>query len=382
MKKKVMILTASIGCGHDQAAETLATKLEELDDEIEIIVMDFMEILNSSISHLIKSSYLKMIALMPNWYHHLYNYTMKIKTNSKVKNIFIYRYEKKLMNLIWRNQPDMIIFTNPFPLMLVSDMKRKGKIKVKTAAIITDYTAHRIWLDDAVNHYFVGCDALKEDLKNQGIDKKRISVTGIPIRNHFYTAIDKERVLREQGLQSERPTILIMGGGLGLGPIEEMITMLEGVPAPLQLLVVAGKNRELIEALQAKAGHTHHEIKLYGYYQNIHELMGIADLLISKAGGITMTEAIQKELPVLITNPIPGQEVGNAEILSRQGTAKYIQHLEELTAAVEDLLLKDAVDYQQMKEKCKKMKKADASMTIATAILKTISHEYKEPMIR
>lgn len=370
MRKRVMILTASIGCGHDQAAETLAKKFKEQGEGIETEIIDFMEMMNTSISHLIKSSYLKMIDLFPSWYHLLYQNTMKIKNNSKVKSIFIYRYEKKLLQLIEKRQPDLILFTNPFPLILVSDMKRKGIMNVDTATVITDYTAHSVWLDQTVNYYFVGSYSLMEDLVRKGIRKDSISVTGIPIRSEFYKYLDEKRILKEQGLSPALPTLLIMGGGLGLGPLDEIIQVLNKVKAPLQLLVVTGKNQELLESLRGQCRKSNHHVKLYGYYKNINELMTISDLLISKAGGITMSEAIQKELPILITHPIPGQEVGNAQHLSALGIAKHIEDLEDLATTVDDLLFKNPLHYQGMKAQLRGLRKQDAAGAIVKELVK------------
>lgn len=382
-KRKALILTASIGSGHDQAAETIAAKLKSMDGKIEIRMFDFMSILNPSISLLIKNSYLKMLDVAPNWYNLLYHQAMKMNTQGKVKNILVYRYEKKLLGLINQEKPDTIIFTNPFPSLVVSGLKKKGKVNINTATIITDYNAHRVWLNDTVDDYFVGCDDLKLNLISMGIKANRIAVTGIPIHDKFFLPLDKSTIIQELKLDSNIPIILVMGGGLGLGPIDEIISHLDQINRPLQVLVVAGKNKELLRALEQKKNKYHHPIKLFGYCENVHELMEISSLLVSKAGGITMTEAIQKELPALITQPIPGQEVANAEYLSYIGTAKYMHNLRELTATVENLLFNCPQEYLKMKEQCQIHKKADASAIIARNVLKAIEHQYRHtPMIQ
>ncbi len=367
-QKRILILTASIGSGHDEVAKTIGHKLLEKDQQIQIKIIDFMQILHPSISKLIISSYLKMIGLFPSWYHYLYQWTMKINSNNKVKDIISYRYQKKLLQVLDEFKPCLIVFTNPFPLSIAISLKKKGMLKAKTATIITDYTAHSVWMDGLVDYYFVGSHQLKKDLIREGIHEDRIIITGIPVHYKFMQKVDQIQIANQYQIELTIPTLLIMGGGLGLGPIEEVINIIQEVNMPLQILVVTGRNEELKKILTEKIYNKKHLIKIFGYVDNVNELMDVSDLLISKAGGLTMTEAMNKELPVLIVNPIPGQEEVNASFFSKIGTAIWLQQLQDIKLVIQELLYNNPLKLKEMKDKCKEYKRPRAVEIICKVI--------------
>jgi len=153
-KYKIMIMTASVGCGHDQAAKVIKEYLLDKQDNIEIEIIDFIDIFPSTLGGIIKTTYLKMIDIVPSWYNLIYKGTMKFNQQNNVSSIFAHKYKKKILTLIEASNPDIILFTNPFSSTLVSHLKRKNKINTYTASIITDYTAHSVWLDPTIDSYF------------------------------------------------------------------------------------------------------------------------------------------------------------------------------------------------------------------------------------
>ena len=381
---KIMIMTASIGCGHDQAAKVIKDSLLNQYNNIDIEIIDFIELLPSTIGSIIKSTYLKMIDLVPSWYNLLYQGTMKLNQPSKVSNILAYKYKKRIQELIEDSNPDMILFTNPFPSTLVSHLKRKNKINTYTATIITDYTAHSVWLDPTIDSYFVGSNVLKQEMMDSGIEGSKIHITGIPIDNKFEIESNREDTILELGLDINLPTVLIMGGGLGLGSIEEILETTDKIDRELQLIVVAGKNELLKNELQNRAYNPKHKVKVLGFCHNINELMGCSHLLVSKAGGLTMTEAIAKELPVLIFDPIPGQEVKNAQYFSDIGAAMYLEDPVELRNAIEELLFNNPDKRNRMVKCCSIIRKPYASNEISEFIFEKIRNKDIErtPMIQ
>jgi len=377
-------MTASVGCGHDQAAKVIKEDLLDKYDNIDIEIIDFIDLFPSAIGSIIKSTYLKMIDKVPSWYNLLYQGTMKLNQQSKVSNIFAYKYKKKTLTLIEASNPDMILFTNPFPSTLVSHLKRKNKISTYTVSIITDYTAHSVWLDPTIDKYFVGSNILKQEMVDRGIEVSKIHVTGIPIDGKFNTEVNREEKLIELGLDIDLPTVLIMGGGLGLGSIEEVLETTDKIDKKLQLIVVAGKNQVLKDELENRVYNSKHNVKVLGFCNNVHELMGCSHLLVSKAGGLTMTEAVTKELPVLVFDPIPGQEVKNAQYFSDIGAAMYLKNLEEIKYAIEELLYENPEKREKMVKCCSVIRKPYATEDVSKFIFEKIDNNglKKAPMIK
>lgn len=382
-KSRIVMMTASVGCGHDQAAEAIRQQLLVQQEHMQVEIIDFMNILHPSISQFIKNTYLKVIDMFPFWYHLLYKSTEKLNQKSKVKDLISHQYKKKIISLLNHSKPDLILFTNPFPSAMISYLKKRGKINTKTATVITDYTAHGVWLDPTIDCYFVGSEELREQLIERGIQKSKVFATGIPVSEKFNFVINKKHVISNLGLSSEIPTILIMGGGLGFGPIEEILDNLEQINQPMQLLVVAGKNQQLKDILEKRKLHSKHIMKVFGFCTNMHELMECSHLLISKPGGLTMTEAVNKRLPVLIFDPIPGQEVMNAQYLSKAGTAVFIKNLSDLQREVIRLLYDKPEEREKMIECCNRIRKPNATREITKHIMAQLKKQQKRkiPML-
>lgn len=377
-------MTASVGCGHDQAAKVIEKQLLDKYKNIDIEIIDFIDIFPAPMGQFIKSTYLKMIDKVPSWYNLLYQGTMRLNQQSKVSSIFAYKYKKKILTLIEASDPDMILFTNPFPSTLVSHLKRKNKIDTYTASIITDYTAHSVWLDPTIDSYFVGSNILKQEMVDRGIKASKIHVTGIPIDGKFNIPVNREEKMIALGLDINLPTVLIMGGGLGLGSIEEVLETTDKIDRPLQLIVVAGKNQSLKYELENRIYNPKHNVKVLGFCNNVHELMECSHLLVSKAGGLTMTEAITKELPVLVFDPIPGQEVKNAQYFSDIGAAMYLKDLDELKDGIEELLYENPQKREKMVKCCAVIRKPNAAEDVSRFIFRKIDNEpyRKAPMIK
>lgn len=371
-KHKIMIMTASVGSGHDEAAKVIEQELLDKYKNIEIETIDFIDIFPGPVGQFIKSTYLKIIDKVPSWYNILYQLTSKLNQQNKVSSIFGYKYEKKIRALIEASNPNMILFTNPFPSTLVSHLKRKKKINIYTASIITDYTAHSVWLDPTIDSYFVGSDILKEEMVGKGINPSKIHVTGIPIDKKFNISVNKDEKTIELGLKANLPTVLIMGGGLGLGSIYEILETTDKIDRPLQLIVVAGKNKSLKHSLEKRKYNSKHNVKILGFCDNVHELMACSNLLVSKAGGLTMTEAVTKRLPILVFDPIPGQEIKNAKYFSYMGVAKYLKDLKDIKSTIEELLYEKPYKIDRMIRSCSLVSKPQAREEIVQYILKEI----------
>ncbi|BBB91246.1 MAG TPA: glycosyltransferase [Methylomusa anaerophila] len=337
---KVLIVSASVGAGHTQAAQALKVELER-QGLTRVQVVDFMAGENSYLNTLVKEAYLKMIDIFPNMYDMLYRFFQMRLPGSKVQNLMALAMKRSMMKLIKAHRPDLIICTHPFPCGAAAYLKRNRKISIPLVGVLTDFAIHRLWCYQEIDLYFVATEELKTALGSAGIPAERIHATGIPINpkfNHAVESLDKNTIRRELDLLPDRPVILMMGGGLGLGSLSEAVETLNAISMPLNLIVVAGHNSELRRHVLAFARQSHHKIKVFGYTKHIPELMSAADVLVTKPGALTISEAAAMNLPMLFFEPIPGQEEENATYLTGKGAAIWVEDDMNLGTILSNLL--------------------------------------------
>lgn len=367
MGKRFLLITASVGSGHEKAAEAIAEGIKKSFSQSHLDIVDFMSWHTSAINALMKSCYLKMLALVPNLYEFMYQFTAGKKKGGFIQLIMAYAMSVSIKSLLKRYEPDVIICTHPFPAEAVSHLGEKWRRRFLSAAVITDYSVHQMWICPHMDLYFVGCDFMKKQLMADGIDPKTIYVTGIPVSECFQHEQDKEMCRQRLCLGMDEPVILMMGGGLGLGHIGLALEQLEAVAEKLHLLVVAGKNRELCRKAEEAGRTSHHHIVVYGYTDKVHELMGAADIILTKPGALTLTEAMCLGLPMLLHEPIPGPETDNARYMSGCGSAIWLHAGDNLSYILEQLL-QDEKKMTSMAEAARKNRRPEAVKKILDAI--------------
>ena len=367
--KKIIIMTASIGHGHNKVALATKESLIKENKNLDIKIVDFIKVIESLFDQLILSAYFKIIDTFPSWYHYIYSITSKMSKDGKVKDLFAHRYKKKVLNIVEDFRPDAIIFTNPFILTIVGYLKKIGKIDTYTSAIITDYSAHNIWLNPYINKYFVASEELRKELIDKGIFAEKIIVSGIPIDKKFFEECSREQIINKLDMKENLPTLLVMGGGLGVGAIEEVLDNINLIKESLQIIVVTGTNRALKQKIESKLEKYRHKIRVLGFVDNIHELMNCSDLLISKSGGVTVTEAITKKVPMLIVDPIPGQELENADYLTKAGLGILVNDISEVRDYIQELLFDNSNLYKEIKLNLNSINKINSNEIIAKTIL-------------
>jgi len=361
MKKKILIVAASIGSGHMQAAKAVRDEFLRKSPDASIHIVDFMD-QDSSLGHIIKETYLNMIDYIPNAYDLLYRYSQEPRYGSNVKSLLALIMKKRMRKLCQRYQPDLLVFTHPFPCCAAAYLKAKGQLGIPLAAVITDFSFHQMWLHPAVDSYFVANEETREELLRNGIAASRVNVTGIPIATKF-----SERAVRTSERSPELPTILVMGGGFGLGALEETVSNLLQAERQMKIIVLTGKNDSLLKKILLMRDDTYHQLSAIGYTERVHEIMAAATLLITKPGGLTCSEALAMQLPMLLLKPLPGQEEENADYLTQQGVALRLSDLSVL-ASITDSLLAEQEILQLMRRRAKVIGKASAAGTV-TAIL-------------
>ena len=333
---KILILSASIGSGHIKAAEAIQCEMRNVGTRNEELRTS--SLIPTSSQFLVPSSYVMEV--------HVVDFMAK-----------------DISTLNWLTKkfcPDVVICTHPFPEAAASLWKflhAKSEKNFLLATVLTDYSLHEIWIYGEVDFYFVATEEMKTKLAAHCRAGQKIFATGIPIDERFSVA--------EKISDNSRTTILIMGGGLGLGSIEETLSELNKIKFPLKILVVAGQNENLLSRLRKEK--FSHPTEIFGYVSEIDKLMAQADLLITKPGALTMTEAFAAGVPLILHAPIPGPEALNAEYAISHGAAIAVGD-KKISAVVEELLI-DPARLAEMKRSAKKISRPFAAKEIVNKLI-------------
>lgn len=311
----IIIFSANIGHGHNQVAEATAEELRLEGHTVQQI--DALEFVSPFFSKVLLESYLKLLRYTPNIYGRIYQWTEEptfFDFSSIINNLFCNLFKKLLSQF----KPDAIVCTHSFPAGFLSALKVKLDIDVPLFAVVTDFTVHYTYVHPAVNTYVIASPKLAYQLRHIGVEEQQIAPIGIPIRRRFSHPPTKVEARKALGLDN-RPTLLLMGGGLGMGTPTEMVRVLDFYLDGPQLMVIAGKNESLYRELLASR--FRNEVHIVGYVDNVETYMAAADLLVTKPGGVTCAEALAIGLPMAVVSPIPGQEFRNASFLVEQQAA-------------------------------------------------------------
>ena len=365
--KNILVVTASMGSGHNKAANAVAEAIKRKYPVNKINVIDFMSTETAYFNSLVKDIYLKILDHTPSVYEFFYKFTSDSTKGSTIQSVFAHAMKKDMRELIKKYEADMVICTHPFPCAAASYLKQTGEINIPLITVMTDFCVHQFWLYKNIDIYFTANDLLKKEMVNQGLLEERIFVTGIPVGYNFRVDYNRDDLLAKFKLEKDKPVALIMGGGLGLGGVKNALCQLEHLEKDIQILVITGANVALWSEMNEYAQHSKHKIFVWGYSHNIQEFMSVATFLISKPGALTISEALTRELPMILHDPIPGPEVDNAKFVSDNGAAIWVKHQDTLDAVVREVL-SDATILPKLRNNAKVLKKPYASDNIADVI--------------
>lgn len=354
---KALIFSVSAGGGHKRAAEAVKSYIDIYDNNSEVKIIDTLKYINPLIDKVVIGGYLKTIKISPNLFGKLYNYSETdygiANLSAKINEMLTY----KLIPLIDEFKPDILISTHAFTTEMISIIKMKHKKNLPTVSIITDYASHSFWLHPYIDAYIVSNSDMVEEMVSKGIDRNTIYNIGIPINPEFFKKYNPQKTLEDIGLSSNKKTILIMGGSLGIGKIEHIYKQLLFLDKDIQIIIVAGRNKKLYDEL-IKIRDTFQTKPTYiiGFTDNVNKYMQACDLLISKPGGLTVTEALICGVPLAIFSPIPGQEEKNAQFLLKYNLAINLNESKNPIDAI-DYLISNEVKLQEMKDNCREFSK-------------------------
>ena len=328
--RKFIILTASIGTGHSQAARAIAEAIQKTHPADSVSVLDFVSNNKFSMDHMIKDTYLKMIDVFPAMYDHLYSDSQNSRFGQLSQKMLSLTFKKRMSQLVSALKPDAVIFTHPFPAGAADLLKGEGKMDIPLLGVITDFDIHQLWVDPYLDAFCVATADLKSLMETYQVPEDKIHVTGIPVRHSFYEQAKKERAI-------EKGSVLVMGGGLGLGNVVDNIQRLDEVEEISKFIVITGKNISLYEKVAELSDKLHHPVELHSYTNKVAEIMARSEILVTKPGALTCTEAMIMHLPMVLVNTLPGQERANALHMKKQGCAEWVKR-GELSETVRRIL--------------------------------------------
>lgn len=370
-KKKILLLSVSAGAGHQRAAEAIRSAALLKDSQFDVLHLDAMEFVTAGFRKIYTDFYIKLVNKAPALWGYLYhasNEAQSDSTTEKLRRALERLNARSLLKAIEEFQADAIICTHFLPAEMLSREIRKQRLHCPVWVQVTDFDLHRMWVHEHMAGYFAASEEVADRMLENGIPAEKIHVTGIPIMPAFQQKLERASCAPEFGLQAERTTILLMGGGAGLGGLDQVAARLLGQQPDFQLIALAGKNAAALQALQTLALRYPDRLFPQGFTKQVERLMACSDLVITKPGGLTTSECLALGLPMIVNSPIPGQEERNADFLLEQGVALKAYDDISLAYRVKHLL-NDTARLSAMRSRAKALGKPDAAARVLATVI-------------
>ncbi|MGE5329090.1 MAG: MGDG synthase family glycosyltransferase [Deltaproteobacteria bacterium] len=370
--KKVLILTTNYGDGHLKAARSIEKELLKKDPNIKVEIVNLFHEAHPYVNKFIRFLYLKCYSKAPKIYDMLYYSTKDIKTNFYINNLIGLFGKRTLKRYLREVQPEVVL--NTFPVLAMPILYKKGKTKIPCYTVITDYGLHSQWIDPGVSKYFIGHNVLLNQLINQGVDVDKIEITGIPVSIES-DGIARKEFIKKYDLKSEDiPVVTLLAGANSvLSSLDKIVEGIYNMEPKVQVIIACGKNKSLKErTCKFVEGKYDDRVKVFGFVDNLHEIMRGSDIVISKAGGITTTEALNMNVPLIIFGSTAGQEKENTKFLSENGCAYYAKDINQLFNTLKNVIVNKKL-IQDMIDNAAKIKVDGGSQKIAECIYKKMT---------
>jgi processive 1,2-diacylglycerol beta-glucosyltransferase len=372
MAERILILSASVGAGHMRAAQAVEAALRELAPKATVQNIDILTMTNAAFRQVYGKAYLDLVNKAPHvlgFFYDMMDKPVKPKNSGDrlrlmVEKLNLKRFRDMLEDAHW----DVVVNTHFLPAEIIASLRKSGKIPQRQMTVTTDFETHRLWVNEPTEHYTTATTEGAAYLASFGVPKENTSSPGIPIHPVFTQPMNRDHCLKAHGLVGDRPIILQLAGGFGVGPIAKLYQGLLAIHQPLEIVVVAGKNASAQKELSQLLVPTRHRAKVLGFTHQIHELMTVADVVMSKPGGLTTSEVLASGTAMAIINPIPGQESRNSDYLLENGAAIKINNLATMSMKLEELLA-DPKRLKAIKANAKRIAKPNAAYDIARRAL-------------
>ena len=366
--KRVLIMSASAGSGHIQAASALERSFAADPRVAEVINNDALQYTNKLFRTFYSKFYDSLVKSAPNFLGWWYKTSDEPWRTDAMRSMIDRLNTKPLVKFIRAFDPHITVCTHYMPAGIISHLIATRVLNAHLSIVVTDFDFHAMWLSRAFHRYFVALDETQAFLETLGLPSERITVSGIPINPDFDLSVDKAEECWRLGLNPDRPILLLSAGAMGSEPTAYMVERLMTLMPRAQLVVVCGRNEILRRHILRMTRHLSDHIKVLGYCNEMYKLMRIADILIAKPGGLTASEALVTGIPLCIVNPIPGQEERNSDHLLEAGVAVKCHDLNTLSFKVERLLNRPE-QLSDMRIRALRFAKPDAAKTIVDTLL-------------
>jgi processive 1,2-diacylglycerol beta-glucosyltransferase len=383
MAGRILVLSAAVGAGHLRAAQAVELALRELAPDAQVQNTDVLTLTNAPFRKVYGSAYLDLVNKAPHVLGYLYDLLDRPRgpdsKRDKLRLVVEKVNLKKFTDLLGDGQWDVVVSTHFLPAEIIASLRRDGKSHLPQITVTTDFETHRLWVNEPCDAYTTATDEGAAYLEHWGVPPGHVRVTGIPIHPAFRRPRDREACLRNQGLVGGRPIILQLAGGFGVGPIEKLFRAVLDVRTPLEVVVVCGRNAEARQQLDQVTVPGHHRAKVIGFTDQIDELMQVADVVLSKPGGLTTSEVLARGAVMAIVNPIPGQETRNSDYLLENGAAIKINNAGTLAFKLSQLLA-DRPRLETIKANARRLARPEAAFDVARMALDLARGPASQPL--
>jgi processive 1,2-diacylglycerol beta-glucosyltransferase len=379
---RIAILHATAGSGHKSAAVAIARALGTLAPDAQVREVDTLVFASRFYRSTYAQGYNAMAQRAPRLWGALYALWGQQRVNKSAgpaREALDRLALRGLVRVVERERPDAIVCTHFLPVEALYPIRGRGRLDVPLHVVITDFTAHPLWAYPHVDRYFVASEQVAEQLAGHGVPRERIEVSGIPVDPRFAMMHDRAAIRARFGFVNDKPLVLVMGGGGGVGPMGDLAERLASLPAAPQILVLCGTNARLRREVEGMAPAFAGRLRALPFTPDVDLLLEASDMVVSKAGGLTCAEALVKHTPLVIFKPTPGHEVANAQFLEAGGAAVHADSLETVAATV-SRWLSDPSALQRARESAARLAHPNAAQHVAERVLESVrrGHQARE----
>ena len=376
----MLFLSAAVGVGHTAAAQAVRAALHEIDPAIETQTVDSYKYAASIFSKVVADGYIGMVKTVPQVYSYIYDRAERA-THVPAFRRWVSQYTAgNLRKLVDEQHPDLVVCTHAFPCGVMSEYKRQFDPELPVVGVVTDFVVHPFWIYPNIDAYSVTTPEMRATLVARGVPSENVLLSGIPVDPRFARRrLPVDALRAELDLPRDRPIVLIMGGGVGIGPLDKMMRALGDVKIPLAAAVIVGRNAGLERRVIAAAERTPYPLRVFGFVNNVFDYMHASDVLLTKPGGLTSSEALVAQIPMVLVKPLPGQEQRNTRYLVTRRAAISVNGGSELARAVSELL-ESGRRRAELLERASPLRHPDAALAEAERIVELLERRSSVPL--
>jgi processive 1,2-diacylglycerol beta-glucosyltransferase len=372
---KILFISAPVGAGHIQAARSISTAMCRQHEDLETKMANIFDFFNPYVGKVILNAYLKILKLFPKLYGLMYGWGNESHVALLGRQLVSRYLSKKMEKYIMEYNPDVIVCTHATPAGLVAYLIKHKELRIPVVVVVTDFVVHRLWVYPEIQHYIVANENMRNFLTEHGIKENCTSVMGIPVDEKFSKLPDMRSIREKLQFSSQVRTVLIMGGGAGILPMDDILLCCEKIDISLQIIVVTANNKSMYKKIMKLLPQLRNKVQVLGYVSYINELMAVSDLIISKPGGMTCAETLSIGIPMVIYKPIPGQEEANTSYLIEHRVALRAECLQDINLIIKRLFIEQPEELVNLRQNILYIGQPIAASTIGNYIFSQVGQD-------